>query len=401
MRIALLGFDEQLSPVFTAVASHGVHELSLAYDVGPFANRIRGLSPQTRVLPHWEGLLASGEPDVVLIGREPDAESRVEQIRKVLQENLPAVVSFPISLDSLACYELEMVREEHGGQLIPIMPWRLHPVVHQLQRMIGGSDEFQIGRIERIVIERTMAGTAQPEVALELTRDIDLLSLLIGDLTQVSAMCPPPLDRWDNLGIQLTGPADVLVRWSLDSRSEVLGATVTVRGGNGSARLQAPQEGAWRLEVESASGSNHFADEQWDAGSAILTACEQLASDNHPEYPSLWLSSCRAIELTEAVQRSLARGRTIEVRLEGYEDERGNFQATMAAAGCALLLAGCLIGLFAAMLGAFRINLSAWPYVLTFVLGLFLLLQLFGWLIPKKERSPTAVDNDLDGEPHR
>lgn len=71
------------------------------------------------------------------------------------------------------------------------------------------------------------------------------------------------------------------------------------------------------------------------------------------------------------------------MRIEGYDDERGNFQATMTAVGCMLLLGGCLLGTFAAVLGAFRLDLVAWPYILAAFLSLFLLSQLLGWLIPK------------------
>ena len=85
---------------------------------------------------------------------------------------------------------------------------------------------------------------------------------------------------------------------------------------------------------------------------------------------------------TQTIDRSLARGRTIELHHEEY-NEAGNFKSLMAASGCGLLLLVLLLLVFIGVvedLGRainLRLGLLAnWPYLLLAVLAVFLLMQL-------------------------
>src|SRR6185503_18285975 len=54
--------------------------------------------------------------------------------------------------------------------------------------------------------------------------------------------------------------------------------------------------------------------------------------------PNSWLAACRDQEAAEAVDRSLARGRTIELFNEEHTEEEA-FKGVMAMGGCLLLVA--------------------------------------------------------------
>jgi len=85
-----------------------------------------------------------------------------------------------------------------------------------------------------------------------------------------------------------------------------------------------------------------------------------------------WSDAARAVELAEAVERSVRRGRTIELHDEDFSEE-ATFKGTMTSLGCAVLMFGLVTLVVAA---AFRQH-GRWLYVLLVVFLLFLALQLF------------------------
>jgi hypothetical protein len=108
-------------------------------------------------------------------------------------------------------------------------------------------------------------------------------------------------------------------------------------------------------------------------------------------HPSNWPEAIRTLELLEGVEKSLAKGRTISVGVEG-RSETDAFKGTMASLGCSLLILGLVImvaGEAAAKVAEkagmplLRNVFRWWPALLLILFLVFLVLQLFRYVIPK------------------
>jgi hypothetical protein len=159
----------------------------------------------------------------------------------------------------------------------------------------------------------------------------------------------------------------------------------------GRAVLTMPEgEGVWNLELQI---GGQRADRQWPAWNPAQAALEQLRGAVFGQPVQLeWLDGARSIELTETIDRSLARGRTIELHHEEY-NEAGAFKSMMAASGCGLLLLGIfllvVVGVVEDLGRAIRLpmpHLADWPYLLLAVLAIFLLLQLLLLLLRRDSK---------------
>jgi myo-inositol 2-dehydrogenase/D-chiro-inositol 1-dehydrogenase len=108
-----------------------------------------------------------------------------------------------------------------------------------------------------------------------------------------------------------------------------------------------------------------------------------------------WRDVIQSLELTEALEKSLRRGRVVRLNLEG-RSESAAFKGTMASIGCALLVAALLLFVASAVVLKFaEASGLTWlvavvgkvPYVLAGVFCVFLLVQLLRYLIPAKQEA--------------
>src|SRR5690606_36085043 len=87
---------------------------------------------------------------------------------------------------------------------------------------------------------------------------------------------------------------------------------------------------------------------QADVYQAALGTLE-YAIAGHEVTPT-WLDGCRSVELADTIERSLNKGRVVELHFEDYSEEN-TFKGTMTSLGCGLLLAGLVLMFLAAMAG--------------------------------------------------
>jgi hypothetical protein len=148
----------------------------------------------------------------------------------------------------------------------------------------------------------------------------------------------------------------------------------------------------WVLEIE----ANDHEDRQVlqchdPAGAAVeqLAAALADADAESGAARSTWDAATRAMEVVDAVELSLEKGRTIDVYQQQLT-ERLAFRGTMAAAGCGLLLLGFVAAVLVTLLGGaegavgHRL-LPAWPLVLLALLALFLVMQAIPLLVQKRK----------------
>jgi hypothetical protein len=304
----------------------------------------------------------------------------------------------------LPYYEIDMTRREMGGVVRHYNPVANHLVFDELAAWVRDRHPV-IGPIHQVTCERRLADASRGNVMRCLARDVEPLATVAGDIRRVSAI-GPKIDHtsYASLQTQMTCSGAASLRWSLGSLAGGNGdVVITLVGQSGSIRLLAFDNDAfndlepWQLEVTSADERDLQTLEPFDsAGTAIRQLAEAVsaASDAQRRDMCTWNAATRAMEVVDAIELSLEKGRTLDVHQQQLT-ERLAFRGTMAALGCGLLLVGffvlALVSLFGAAEGEGNKKLiSSWSIILLAVLAFFLLLQCAPLLITKKRPNADA-----------
>jgi predicted dehydrogenase len=388
MKLALLGTDDRIDLVAAAAVAAG-HELVAASDL-PAGGRWGPIVP-------WEGLLDATLCDAVLVGSGDWTGARADATRALVQAGRPLLVSHPAELSMLWAWELEMIRQDAGGVLVPLLPDRLHPFVARLREMleaaVAGAGPH--GPVESLVLERRLAERRRDRVLTWLARDVDLVRVIVGEPARIAALGVAPdaePTAWNSLTVGLTGPTSVPVRWQVAGGGpEQLELSLHCERGRVTVVIPDEWSEPWRWTEPGRAAEEH----PFDRAAAVLPF---LAGQPRPAgegvAPARWADGARAIEVAEAVPRSLAKGRAVDLHQEEFS-ELGTFRGTMASAGCGLILLALGVLVFATLVGGIAHEFGwdlggrlagAWPAVVLVALGGFLLLQLLPLLVTAARR---------------
>jgi hypothetical protein len=414
MKLALLGTDSDILQLVAAATSDG-HEIVWVGDVRPAdAGALRRFVPEfTDCRDDWELLLDRNSADAVLIGRgtSPD-DLRAEQLKRLTTEAVPLLVVHPACASVLAYYEVDMARRETGGIVRHYNPIASHPIISELATWVREGHPA-IGPIQRLTCERRVATVDRPHVMASLFRDVELLAAAAGHIRRVSAIGPRASDaRFGSLQVQMTCNGPVTLHWTVAPLAGVeANLTLYLVGEEGTVSLhgrssRVADEGAnsgieWELVTSHATEDDRQLLAPYDAAA---TAVRQLADtvatrNDQPRIDaSTWATATRAMEVADAVELSLEKGRTIEVYQQQFT-ERLAFRGTMAALGCGLLLFGLLVIAIITLLGGVEGKdrpqlLPSWPIILLAVLAFFLLMQTVPLLIAKSKRTDWGDADD-------
>jgi hypothetical protein len=277
-----------------------------------------------------------------------------------------------INCEAIVGFEIEMIRRDAHAVIVPFVPQQDHPAVRSLVETVSWGDKSPFGPIEQITFEREQGNRSRPAVLAQLARDIALLRQFIGTIRSVAATGPatnlgrdplgpkvkePP--ALANLGVHLTGDEGLSARWSIGPALDQPQSKVTIVGQRGKAVLVMPEGGEWLLTVSGAQKSAETYSPQPDFASVFWKLSHAIATDEFKD-DSAWLAASRDQEAAEAVDRSLARGRTIELFAEEHTEE-DSFKGVMAMGGC-LLLAMALGAVFVAtIVEGLRLPMRNWP----------------------------------------
>jgi hypothetical protein len=404
MKLAVLGTDADVVRLVAAAAAEG-HELAWLGDVraederaiSRFVPRLDDRSPQ------WELLLDRTIADAVLVGRGAAGdELRAEQLKRLAAEKVPLLVVHPATNSVLTYYELDMIRRETGGVLRHYNPVAGHPILADLAEWMRDGHPT-VGTIHQLTCERRAVSTERANVVRLVARDVELMAAVAGSIRRVSAIGPGIHDAsFAALQIQMTTDGPASLRWSVGSPASFgSDLRLTLVGERGAVWLQVPDdspsgEGAeWQLETDD---STHLDTEQLPTHQAPRAALQQLVEaiahgDTNGGPPaSTWEAATRAMEVVDAVDLSLQKGRTIDVYQQQLTQQLA-FRGTMAALGCGLLLVGFAVTVLITLLGGAeaaggRKMLPGWHLVLAVVLLVFLLLQAIPLLATKAKKNP-------------
>jgi myo-inositol 2-dehydrogenase/D-chiro-inositol 1-dehydrogenase len=371
MRFSLLGTDDETLAIARAVVAAG-HVLRAAFEPRRTdLQTLRQLAPAIEVVDDWALLVGERAADAVIVARGNE-DRRVEQLRVLFQAGVPTIVVHPVVSSMLDYYELDMNRQESGSLAIAYVPAVWHPAVERLHEAITAGS---FGHLEQVVFERQLAERTRESVLAHFVRDVEVARLLCGDLTKVGAMASSGAEPdYRNLGIQMSGPREILVRWSVRPVDHEPGVTCSVVGSQASAKLLLPDAATATLEMRRGNQIERHEFADWDPADAAIDELVAGVQEGEAVHPT-WVDACRDMELADAIERSLKRGRTIDLHFEEHT-EHATFKSMMAAGGCALLIAALLMLIVATTAVNWNFPLAEyWPYVLAAALGIFLLLQ--------------------------
>jgi hypothetical protein len=412
MKLAVLSADADSLGLVRWAVEHGGHQLVVAYESHVFAAELLQLAPAVRLNNNWEELFLESVADAVIIGlgrggrdvalqasMDP-AEHRADQLRKLTQAAVPMLVVCP-ACEAIVGFEIEMIRRDTKAVIVPHVPGEWRAAFGELQDLVSWRENSPLGTIEQIVFQREQKDRSREAVLKQLARDITLLRRLIGTIQTVTASGPAAaigrdplgpkikeLPSLGNLSVSFTGEGGLTARWSIVRGGRGESARLSVIGERGSAVLEMPKEGDWALIVNAEAESREPRAQQHEA-EVLFWQLTHAAAGEVPDEDA-WLAVCRDQEAAEAIDRSLARGRTIELFNESHSEEQ-SFKGVMAMGGCLLLLAALLIVFLVVLVESLQLPIREfwvwrlWPVYLLVPIVVFLLLQ-FLQLAVKREQ---------------
>ena len=395
MRLALLGIDDETLALARAAKQSGQHQVVWLCEV---SNELIAEFPELIPSNDWQELLEGPFVGAVIVARSDDEDALATRLRLLAQADISLFVSHPASDSPLFYHELDMIRQDTGVRLFPYVRDRWHPFVVELGKQLRSGDAAT--KVEQITLERALANRSESNVMQQFMRDVCVLRAVCGELDRVSALPgADPTSTFANLAVQMTGKAGIPVRW-------MVGPVVDRPTG----RLSlSTADGPLTIDMKDDAHAWHW------TGPETFAPPSQTIDDNSPQVAALdmltdavcdklvdcsWNDACRSVELADAVEQSLRRGRAIQLHDEVYT-EAGVFKGLMGMAGCGLLLLGLVIVVLGTTIGALlnRMGFEAgamvagwWPYALFTVFAGFLALQLLRLVVPTPEKNRNSED---------
>jgi hypothetical protein len=416
MKFAILGTDYDILHLAEA-AQRAQHEIVWVGDVQPTdeADIMRIAPNASNGTADWELLLDRSIADAVLVGRGTAAnELRAEQLKRLATEGIALLVVHPVFESVLPYYEVDMVRRETGAVVLHYDPLIGHPILPDAARWVR-EEHPTIGRIHQISCERRVTVSSREAVLRHLARDCELMAALAGDIRRVTAIGPADAGAsFASFQIQLTATAPASLRWSVGYAAVAdVGLHLSLLAENGVVTLRVadtPEHGrpAWELETNHAGARTNQKLPDFDPAQAAITLLAETVEQSRAGTTvaaSTWDAATRAMEVVDAAELSLQKGRTIEVYQQQLT-ERLAFRGTMAAIGCGLLLLAFVAVIFVAFISGLNPlglgpqsspaggvqeipqprGVPFWSLALLALLAFFLLLQAVPLLARKSSR---------------
>jgi myo-inositol 2-dehydrogenase/D-chiro-inositol 1-dehydrogenase len=393
MRFAVVGDALSVLPFLRVVASRPEHEIaSLALAPGLHA-ALQSSAPTARLCRGWEELLVDRRLDAVVVAGDDDGA--LTAARQLAAAAMPLIVDASVGRSATFAYELTLLQADQPVKLVPLFTSRAHPAVAKLRDMLAAGS---LGGVRHVQIERKLAtgesdfpttDLSSADIATIFLPDVDLLRSIWGEYDQVTAVRSGESgSRFSLLTITLGGKGVPQAVWS---------AAVSDRGP------------AWRLNVVCDRGAVSLSGDS-DAGALTLDASGAGSVERRETFPfdgarwllerldvdstnrglaararsaeaimlPNWADFTRAVELYDAIERSVRRRRTIDIHFE-TPSERSQFKTQMTAIGCSVLpltLLAYTAYLFAETFFALGPWVKQALWLLTFLpLGAFLAMQ--------------------------
>ena len=380
MRFALLGADAESQAVADAAVAAG-HPV-----VWPAPST---LDPNVA----WEDLFDSDAADAIIVGAGgASADLRARQVQELAKQGRPLLVGHPLLPSVISYFEIDMARTESGA-VVRHFNQLLESLRFVDQSVFSQAAASKLGAVEQITATRALGDRSRDAVLWHFARDVEALAHLAGRFDRIGAHAAMGDSdaAYASLSVQLSGPRQIPVRWSVEPLGHGAALTVTMIFEHGRAAFIFDASGAItdfseqgildHSEIRAASSPAlaHSAVTQF------VDAVETESSD-----ASTWPAALDAMELADTIEISLRRGRMIDVHHRELTETLA-FKGMMSAVGCGLLVVlvplMLVVGWIAGVLG---IPMSHyWPHLLLVFLAAFLALQFVPKLMSPRA-GPTA-----------
>jgi predicted dehydrogenase len=382
MRFALIGDHPDGLAMTAALVSDGRH--SLAAYAGPAHGRdqLHEAGNDFRQFHDLEEILAEEAVELVIVA---DAlEHRAAVLRRALQAEKHVLCVHPADLRPDICYEASMIVQDTRKVLLPLLGIHLSPGFDRLQTITKSP---ALGAVQLIEAEWTSRANDASWADSPILTAWDGMRRLGGEIHEVSTLNASGAALEASEQVTLNGRFSagalfhLLINPLSGEASRPAGCRWLVRGDQGQAELQMPKGPFGRAELSYAAleGERHESFPPWNLWQRLVEILHG-SLDRKPQ-PLSWVDETRCLELFDAARASARRRRVVPLDYEASSEE-ANFKSTMTALGCGLLL--MLVVLFFAMP-----LVPGLKYIFLPLLVVFLLLQLFRWVVPSGNAEKT------------
>jgi hypothetical protein len=343
MQFGLLGFHPDLIQLLQQIAQHPQHELFRSYLDKPASLPVA--AGQTEPLQHWEALLDAPDLDAIVVAASDRLNNAQldDQLRKFAQAGVPIIVQQP-SCESLVAYEVEMIRVEHAGVLLPYTPGCFEQSLLTVAEWIADPADGQLGELQHVTMQRACTAKDAASVRRQFAADLCLLQQLIGPIKRISAVGPEhDASNWEHLDVHVINTAGVMASWTTRPTDELAGARIVVAGSRSEAVLEIGHDTAISLSL------NGTPCDSESTSNAVDSLAEQLADP--ATHSDGWYQAARASEFAESISYCLRRGRGLDIPDERPSEHR-SFKGVMSMASCGILfLVLVALGIFVVVEG--------------------------------------------------
>lgn len=354
-RVALIGCDDEVLTVLRRGVELGQISISAAIDCEPFASALRSLAPETQFIKEWESILDGDHVDVILFAEPAGSfldvsDLRAEQLKKAAAGGIDLILFHP-ACDGLLGYELEMARSTSHGRIFTACPSIAHPI---FQRLNAATKSGELQRIEQVIVERPREPSDRLSILKRFCKDAYLLRDLFGSPAKLSANGPSSeSEDWSTLAVLLTVPDGPSIRWNIDPTGALSGARITIIADSGRAQVTLDQQEHEGTFTNGAISQQAVHDTAW--ADALWRDIALPREAGALEEDANWLGVCRDLDLAAALQRSITRGRMVELKID-RATEAANFKGVMSAWGCLLILGVLLFFAVWSVIGALQLT---------------------------------------------
>jgi predicted dehydrogenase len=382
MRFALLGNHPDGLAMARALCAGG-HELVICQ-----ASAAPDFAPAARLHSDLEEVLAEPALDLVIVASSISV--RPEHLRRALQSEHDVLCVHPCAVKPDPAYEASMIQGETGRLLMPLLPLALHPVFARLRELLDrdrAESEGGAAPLRLLQWERFTRDTLEKE---DFAPPWDVLRRIGGEIVEVSALAAcQELDPHRPTAVSglftdgglfqatlLAGMTQDRVR--LEIRGTRLTAEIDGPDASGTARMRwCRGEGAWH-------------DETWPAvecwrllAQRVADARAAVAEMREP----LWQDEVRALELDDALRRSIEKRRTSGLEYQEISEEVAT-KSTLTLIGCGVIWLILLVLVVSIW----------WPWIRWAIVPL-LLLFLSLWGVNLLGREPKVKDPTQSNRP--
>jgi predicted dehydrogenase len=336
MNVALVGDDPALVAWAARIPACGGRVLALLVDAS-LESRLRSLAPAAVRATDWRELMSRGDLSAVVVG---GASPTTAAAASALARTLPLLVLPQSRQGGTEIALLDM----HASPERPLLPAFLHRFEPAVRALMHDLEQGRIGDVRLIQLERCLIPPAaegripHDRASETFFLDVDLLRLIGGDYQRVTAVrLDTAGDSSRQMTVTLASDAGPEAVWSLGGGRRPAWR-LTVEGSRGTAVMEQPGEEPPRLSINGDAVSVATEPALDSCLRTFFHLCRNSPSEGLAGDPLLptWTDGTRAFALTEALEESVRRRRTVVPRLAG-NSERDQFKSQMTAIGCGVL----------------------------------------------------------------